>query len=307
MTNKYEKFCSVIIPCYNSKDTICKTLDSLQMIETKHQYEVIVIDSSADETPEVIRRKYPWVRLIHLEEQTYPGSARNLGIRYSKGSIIVFLDSDCTVIKEWLNIIVEAHLTYKKYTAIVGSIGNGTPYNLVGCASYLIEFNEWTPKTKKREINYILGGNVSYKKEVILKHNLSYTDIFPSEDTIFAQDLISKGEKILFIPDLLVYHINDTNLFHLFKHQYVLGNASARARRDKGMFGSIISKYKILVFGVPLIRYIRAFFRLLKQDFIIFMTFIVISPIYFLAVFFWSIGYMGKDNFKPTKIKVREK
>ncbi len=304
MLHKQEIFCSVIIPSYNSKNKICKTLDALKEMETEHAHEIIVVDSSADETPDIIKKKYPWVKLIHLEEQTYPGSARNLGIRHSRGNIIAFLDSDCTVIKEWLDIIVETHLTHPDYAAVVGSIGNGTPYNLVGTASYLIEFNEWTPKTKKREIDYILGGNVSYKKEIIMKHSLSYTDIFPSEDTIFAQDLIAKGEKIIFIPELIVYHVNNTDLSHVLRHQYVLGNASAKARRDKNMFGNIISKYKILILGVPFVRYVRAFIRLLKQDFILFIIFIVISPLYILAVFCWAIGYMGKDKFKPTKIKV---
>lgn len=306
MIKQNEILCSVIIPSYNSQLTICQTLDSLQNMQTEYPYEVIVVDSSSDDTPAIIENDYPWVQLIHLEEQTFPGSARNLGLRHAQGSLVAFLDSDCMVIREWLNIIVQTHQTHKKYTAVVGSVGNGTPRNLVGCASYLIEFNEWTPKTKKREISYILGGNVSYKKEIIMKHNLSYTDIFPSEDTIFAQDLLAKGEKILFIPELVVYHINNTSLIKVLKHQYVLGNASARARRDKRMVGDIISKYKFLVLGVPLVRYIRAFIRLLKQNFVLLVEFLVISPIYLLAVFSWSIGYMGKDNFKPTKIKVQE-
>jgi len=304
MLHNNEIFCSVIIPSYNSKDKICKTLDALQEMHTEHPHEIIVVDSSADETPEIIEHKYPRITLIHLEEQTYPGSARNLGIRHSRGNIIAFLDADCIVIKEWLNIIVDTHVTYPEYAAVVGSIGNGTPHNVVGTASYLIEFNEWTPKTKKREIHYILGGNVSYKKDIIMKHRLSYTDIFPSEDTIFAQDLIAKKERILFIPELVVYHHNNTNLMRVLKHQYVLGNASARARRDKKMFGNIISKYKFLVLGVPFVRYVRAFMRLLKQDLILFIIFIIISPLYLLAVFSWAIGYMGKDKFKPTKIEV---
>jgi len=301
-----ETFCSVIIPSYNSEDTIGKTLDALERMETKHPHEVIVVDSSADKTPNIIKEQYPWVQLIHLEEQTYPGSARNLGIRHSKGSIIAFLDADCMVIKEWLNMIVEIHLTHTEYAAVVGSYDNGTPHNLVGCAYYLTEFNEWTPKTKQREISYVLGGNLSCKKEIIIKHNLFFTDIFPSEDTIFAQDLIAQGEKILFVPHLIVSHINSTNLFQFLKHQYILGNASARARKDKKMFGDIITKYKILVLGVPWVRFIRAFMRLLGQDLRLLITFIIISPLYLIAVFFWSFGYIRKGDFKPTKIKVQE-
>ncbi|MEJ2628621.1 MAG: glycosyltransferase, partial [bacterium] len=69
-----ETFCSVIIPSYNSENTIGKTLDALERMETKHPYEVIVVDSSADKTPNMVKEQYPWVQLIHLEEQTYPGS-----------------------------------------------------------------------------------------------------------------------------------------------------------------------------------------------------------------------------------------
>lgn len=299
-------FCSVIIPSYNSEHTICKTLNALKEMETRHPYEVIMVDSSADNTPKIVKEQYPWVQLIHLDQQTYPGSARNLGIRHSKGSLIIFLDADCIVIKQWLDMIVEIHQTYTQYAAVVGSYDNGTPYNLVGCAYYLTEFNEWTPKTKQRDIEYVLGGNLSCKKEVIMKHNLFFTDIFPSEDTIFAQDLRAKGEKILFVPSIIVSHINNTNLWQFLKHQYVLGNASAQARKEKKMFGNIINKYKILVLGVPLVRFIRAFFRLIQQDFILLIKFLIVSPLYLAAVLCWSMGYVRKGDFKPTKIKVED-
>jgi glycosyltransferase involved in cell wall biosynthesis len=302
--NSWKKniFCSVIIPSYNSKITLAQTLDSLKKMNTSYPYEVIVVDSSSDETPEMIREWFPDVHLIHLNEQTYPGSARNLGLKHAKGNLIAFVDADCIVAENWLEKMVEAHLHFD-YAAIVGGVGNGTPRNLIGWTGYLIEFNEWTPKTKPRKTQNILGGNVSYKKWIIEKHKLSYTDVFPSEDTIFAWDLISSGETIYFVPDIVVNHLNRTDFKVLLRHQYVLGSASAQARRTTGMYGGIFTKYPILSLGLPLIRYIRAGSRLIRQDFKMFVIFLFVSPLYFLCTLFWSLGFMSKRKFKATKIK----
>jgi glycosyltransferase involved in cell wall biosynthesis len=299
---KEKIFCSVILPSYNSEETIVQSLRSIRNMQTGHNYEVIVVDSSSDATPEVIRHEFPEVTLIHLEEQTYPGSARNLGLQHARGNVVAFVDSDCIVAPDWLNRMVEAHLKYD-YAAIVGGIGNGTPKNLVGWTGYLIEFNEWTPKTKPRIIGNILGGNVSYKKERIQKHNLSYTDVFPSEDTIFAWDLCSKGETIFFDPSIVVYHLNRTDFKVLLRHQYVLGSASAQARRTTGLYGKIFSRHPVLCLGLPVVRFMRAAFRLIGQDFGYFFMFLLISPMYFLCTMFWSLGFLSKRNFGDTKIE----
>ena len=298
-------FCSIIIPSYNSERTIVKTLESIFAMKTKYSFETIVVDSSSDATPRIIEKEFPEVKLIHLDEQTYPGSARNLGLMYSKGDLVAFVDSDCVVAEDWLDRMVEAHLKYE-YAAIVGGVGNGTPRNLIGWTGYLIEFNEWTPKTKPRIVKNILGGNVSYKKERIQKHNLSYTDVFPSEDTIFAWDLQSKGEVIFFDPSIVVYHLNRTSLKILLKHQYVLGKASAQARRTTGIYGKIFTRYPFLCFGLPFVRFLRASFRLVKQDIKTFLIFLMISPLYLLCTFSWSVGFVSKGKFGKTKIEYNQ-
>lgn len=302
--SKDKVFCSVIIPSYNSMRTIVPSLTSIRNMKTHYSFEVIIVDSSSDQTPDVIREQFPEFQLIHLEQQTYPGSARNLGLMQCKGNLVAFVDSDCIVAENWLDEMVEAHLKYD-YAAIVGAVDNGTPKSLVGSTGYIIEFNEWTSKTQPRKIGNILGGNVSYKKEIIDKHQLSYTDVFPSEDTIFAWDLTSKGETIFFVPSIIVYHLNRTELKVLLKHQYVLGRASGEARRMTGLYGKIFTKFPFLSLGLPFVRFGRAFFRLIKQDLRLFLHFLLISPIYILCTFYWSVGFMSKEKFEKTKILVK--
>jgi glycosyltransferase involved in cell wall biosynthesis len=82
---------SVIIPSYNSERTIEKCLDSIEGQSYDGGYEVILVDSSADKTGDIVSAKYDKVKLIHLEEKTDPGTARNIGMREAKGGIYAFI------------------------------------------------------------------------------------------------------------------------------------------------------------------------------------------------------------------------
>ena len=94
---------SVIIPSYNSEHTIEKCLDSLRNQSYRGEHEIILIDSSADTTPQIVSSKYPEIQLIHLEKKTDPGTARNIGIKEAKGDILALIDSDCIAAHDWLD------------------------------------------------------------------------------------------------------------------------------------------------------------------------------------------------------------
>src|SRR6266850_3218796 len=82
---------SVIVLSYNSQNTIRQCLDSLLEQDTSLTFEVVLVDSSQDETAAIVEREYPWVRLIHLPRRALPGEARNIGILNSSADVIAFL------------------------------------------------------------------------------------------------------------------------------------------------------------------------------------------------------------------------
>ena len=81
---------SVIIPSYNSEITIIGCLNALQNQSYGGCYDITLIDSSDDGTPEIVSLEYPNVKLIHLNDRTDPGTARNIGIAEAKGDLIAF-------------------------------------------------------------------------------------------------------------------------------------------------------------------------------------------------------------------------
>ncbi len=92
-------FVSVIIPTYNSKRFITKTFLSI-INQTYQEFEIILVDDcSTDGTFKLLQKlqnKYKKkVKLIKTKTNSGTVAApRNLGIKYSKGQIICFVDSD---------------------------------------------------------------------------------------------------------------------------------------------------------------------------------------------------------------------
>lgn len=90
-------FFSVIIPTYNRKDIVQKSLNSV-LVQSFDDYEVIVVDNgSTDGTAEVLQEyasQNPRIRYHWQENSGSPAGSRNTGLKLAKGEWIAFLDSD---------------------------------------------------------------------------------------------------------------------------------------------------------------------------------------------------------------------
>jgi glycosyltransferase involved in cell wall biosynthesis len=88
---------SVIIPTYNRAPVLGRAVESV-LAQSLPSFELIVVDDgSSDGTTDVVSQFGDRVKLIRQENRG-ASSARNAGIRASRGELIAFLDSD----DEWL-------------------------------------------------------------------------------------------------------------------------------------------------------------------------------------------------------------
>jgi glycosyltransferase involved in cell wall biosynthesis len=88
---------STIILAYNSDAFIGKAIDSVLSQDIKPLEIIVIDDGSSDRTKEICSR---YKSLIKYQYQSNggEGSARNLGLKISKGELIAYLDAD----DEWL-------------------------------------------------------------------------------------------------------------------------------------------------------------------------------------------------------------
>ena len=115
---------SVIIPSYNNYDYLERVVSNLKN-QTHKEFEVIVVDDgSTDGTSQrlvSIASKLPQnLKIIYYPRtsnrkmgdfQFRAGRARSVGVKYSNGEILAFLDSDILVPPNYIEYLCQAHLT----------------------------------------------------------------------------------------------------------------------------------------------------------------------------------------------------
>lgn len=85
---------SVIVPCYNDWQYIEQAVNSA-LNQTYSNIEVIVVDDGSDlRTKKVLKKLEPKITRLLTQENQGQSTARNVGIRESKGEYVLVLDSD---------------------------------------------------------------------------------------------------------------------------------------------------------------------------------------------------------------------
>lgn len=86
---------SIVIPVYNSEETICETLDSA-LSQLEKQDEIIIVDDGSTDNTRLVIAAYtdnPQVDYCY-QDNAGVSAARNRGIDEAGGEYILFLDSD---------------------------------------------------------------------------------------------------------------------------------------------------------------------------------------------------------------------
>ena len=92
---------SIIIPCFNSGETLERTINSVYNQTWKNKEIILVNDGSSDEyTLEIIKKLKDnlYIKVLNQENLGLP-SARNNGANYASGNFLYFIDSD-----DWLEL-----------------------------------------------------------------------------------------------------------------------------------------------------------------------------------------------------------
>src|SRR5699024_5057039 len=87
---------TVIMPVYNTAKYLTDSINSVLQQEIEELEFIIVNDGSNDESERIIKEIQESNKCIRYfyKENGGQGSARNLGMSYSKGKYIYFMDSD---------------------------------------------------------------------------------------------------------------------------------------------------------------------------------------------------------------------
>jgi cellulose synthase/poly-beta-1,6-N-acetylglucosamine synthase-like glycosyltransferase len=299
---------TVLIPSYNAADTIRDTLRSVQEQDFDEPFEVVVVDSSSDDTPRIIADEFASVRLVHLEQQTDPGTARNLAITEARGEILACIDADCIAPGDWLRRMVAEQRS--GHQVVGGTIENGRPNNPIAWAGYLGEFREWLPTGAARLMPHVPTCNISYHRSVFARFGGFPTRFYPQEDLLFHWRLSQRGISIWFDPKVRVKHMHRSTWQGYVRHLHRIGRITARVLKLTGDEGVFLARSPVLswlsVPVLPVYKWLRTVGVFVSQQPGLIARHPLSLVLLLLGLYVWAVGFAQGAGDPPLEVTQQE-
>jgi GT2 family glycosyltransferase/SAM-dependent methyltransferase len=205
---------SVIIPTKNRRRYLEDCLKSLVQGNTRPD-EIIIVDNYSSDGTEKVVQLYP-VKLLRNKGSLT--RSRNLGLRASIGDIIVYLDDDVIVDKNWLKHLLSAYSS-SKVGGVGGRIlpfGKDKTHFMPACGDVVgkvrndgvVIANFDVPLKKPIEVDCFQGCNMSFRREALFDvggFDETYQGIFRHDSDICVA-VKKLGYKLIYEPKAAVWH-----------------------------------------------------------------------------------------------------
>lgn len=194
---------SVVLPTYNQADLLRECLRSLvDQTLPPGSYEIVVVnDGSTDHTAAVLSEYGPRVRAIRFPSNRGRSAARNAGIREAATDLVVLVDSDILVRRDFL----QWHLhTLQNQGPSVLSRGP-----VVDVASVAMARNGQIPRLAASPA-YLTTANAALERSALLRAGL-FDEAFPGygwEDFELGLRLKRLGIRRAFCQQAVAYHVD---------------------------------------------------------------------------------------------------
>ncbi|KKH47434.1 glycosyltransferase family 2 protein [Methanosarcina sp. 1.H.A.2.2] len=192
---------SVVIVTYNTnKDQLEQCLSSLNN-QTFKEFEILLVDNNDQLDISDLVSKYT-IKYIKLKRNYGVNIGRNVGINFSKGDIIVFLDDDAIPARNF----VEAHFNAHNECNMLGLRGKSLPKTSSIYNHFASHYD-----LGEKVIPWLmdLEGNSSFKKETLIEAGGFNPELWGHEGIELSYRIISRYKdksKLVYHPKPIIYH-----------------------------------------------------------------------------------------------------
>jgi glycosyltransferase involved in cell wall biosynthesis len=209
---------SVVIPVYNEAKYLDACLSSLSK-QSYSQNEIIIVDDGSTDKSLEICRKYK--TLIFKQAHLGPGAARNLGVSYATGEIIVFADADIRYDLDYIKKLIDPILKDKTIGTFTKEEFVANPDNIW---SRCWSANSSLPPNRHLPENYHDTENVF--RAILKSYFLKGKGFEINEGYADDSSLSKKINKVaISAPGAICYHFNPASLSEVFYSSRWIGRS----------------------------------------------------------------------------------
>lgn len=208
---------SIVIPNFNGEELLKINLPIIKKVMenpvNKISEVIIVDDGSKDGSIEFIRNNYPKIILVCYKKNRGFSSAVNVGIKLSKGNLIVLLNNDVKPQENFLGGIFKYFSDKRLFAVSFHEKGYGWAWG-----KFQDGFIIYEPGKESKEYHstfWVSGGSGIFRREILFKLGLFDERLFSPfywEDLDLSYRALKHGYKILWIPEAEVVHNHESTV-----------------------------------------------------------------------------------------------
>lgn len=212
---------SVVIPSYNTGETIGRTLDAILAQRSAPLTEVVVVDCSDSDLVVSLCQARSGVRVVRREARFNPGEGRNIGAAEARGRLLVFVDADVCLAPDALR------AAWDYYQAGHSMFGGALELDETGAdsASYLEHyfFNHEAQAGRPQCPRSNLSSALMVVERELFLGSGGFADIPRMQDTELSERMVRHGISLTFTPTVLAYQKQDSPLDKVLRKVRVNG------------------------------------------------------------------------------------
>jgi GT2 family glycosyltransferase len=291
---------SIIIVNYNSKDVLKNCLSSLTVLNSKINFEVIIIDNASSEGIDELESVFPQYKFLYNDKNIGFAAANNIGIKQATSKFILLLNPDTIVNANSFRPMIDYLESYDDVAIVGCKIFNAdgaierSTHSFPSLLKEFVHANEflkilmsydslissflrknlkakslesyWDHNSTK-QVDHVTGACMMIKKEAIDKVGLLDEAFFLyNEEVEWSLRFKSAGYKSVFVPDSSIIHLFGYSTKQRVQKQTV---NNLLVERYRGMFYFFQKHYgstklfilRIIVFEGFTVRFFSSFIK----------------------------------------------
>jgi len=275
----------IVGPCRNRGQRVVTALCTQSAIESM---EVIIVDLSPDDTPNLVTPDNIRVKYLHAPELHYWSRARMVALVQAEAPVIAYIEDHCYPSPCWAEALIKRHK--ENWVAVGYAFVNANPDTWISRGAMVNDYGDWMDPAPTGPLRLLPGNNISYKREILLSFGSELEELL-TPDFALQEVLWKRGLPMCLEPRAHAAHENWNTLPSLLRSNHdfsrLLGARRAKTqswKRWKCLFYAFVTP-----FSSPILAVIRLFGSLSGRTSLL-SQFLEALPVVLLNRFWCGVG-----------------